>query len=132
MKRPFNYILVDRQPVAMTDWMEWALWMENTDETGERTVGRDKIGDLTISTVFLGIDHQYGDGPPVLFETLVFWNYAKPVTRVIMDRVSTFDCEALDETLQRYTTWEKAEAGHKEAVRQARLQLLQVTNGGKE
>lgn len=27
-----------------------------------------------ISTVFLGIDHQFGDGPPILWETMVFRN----------------------------------------------------------
>ncbi len=25
-----------------------------------------------VSTVFLGLDHNFGDGPPILWETLVF------------------------------------------------------------
>lgn len=27
---------------------------------------------LMVSSVYLGIDHAFGDGPPLLFETLVF------------------------------------------------------------
>lgn len=26
-----------------------------------------------VSTVFLGIDHAFGSGPPLLFETMAFW-----------------------------------------------------------
>lgn len=28
--------------------------------------------EVTVSTVFLGINHQFQDGPPILWETLVF------------------------------------------------------------
>lgn len=57
-------------------------WMEATDRrsrwaTGQR-VARSVIGDITISTVWLmGIDHGFGDGAPVIFETMTFgdpWN----------------------------------------------------------
>lgn len=27
---------------------------------------------VTVSTVWLGIDHSYGDGPPMIFETMIF------------------------------------------------------------
>lgn len=27
---------------------------------------------LMVSTVFLGIDHQFGDGPPLIWETMIF------------------------------------------------------------
>ena len=27
---------------------------------------------VTVSTVFLGLDHSFGDGPPLLFETMIF------------------------------------------------------------
>ena len=43
--------------------------------------------------VFLGLDHQYGEGPPVLFETMVFGG-------------------ELDQEQVRYHTWEEAAAGH--------------------
>lgn len=31
-----------------------------------------EIGDVTVSTVFLGLDHNAGFGPPQLFETLTW------------------------------------------------------------
>lgn len=34
---------------------------------------RTDIGDMMVSTVFLGLDHRFiPDGPPVVFETMVF------------------------------------------------------------
>lgn len=53
-----------------------------------------------ISTVWLGIDHRYGDGPPLIFETMVF----------------TADGEWGELDMQRYSTEEAARAGHVEMV----------------
>ena len=38
----------------------------------ETRIGDDTIGDSRISTVFLCIDHGWGDSSPVLWETMVF------------------------------------------------------------
>lgn len=46
-----------------------------------------------ISTVFLGLDHSWNGGPPVVFETMVFGG-------------------PLDEEQDRYCTRAEAEAGH--------------------
>lgn len=35
-------------------------------------MAQDSFNGLTLSTVFLVVDHSYGNGPPVLFETMVF------------------------------------------------------------
>jgi len=40
----------------------------NTD----RTLSREDVGAFWVSTVFLVIDHQFSDGPPLLFETMIF------------------------------------------------------------
>lgn len=48
-----------------------------------------------VSTVFLGIDHSFGHGPPVLFESMVFT-----------------DGKGGD-MMNRYCTWDEAVAGHK-------------------
>ena len=48
---------------------------------------------MRVSTVFLGLDHQHFDGPPLLFETMVFVG------------------EHGDE-MERYSTWDEAVAGH--------------------
>jgi hypothetical protein len=73
--------------------------------SGEWVVGKTTTGNATVSTVFLGLDHGYNDGPPVVFETLVFGGVHS------------------DEQ-ERYCTWPEAEAGHARWV--ARVQLAQA------
>jgi hypothetical protein len=50
------------------DFLEWARWFE----TADRQLARDEVGDQVVSTVFLGLDHAFDGGPPVLWETMVF------------------------------------------------------------
>lgn len=89
-----NYILNNEgEPVATMDVLEWAKWFE----TADRKIAKDQIGDCRVSTVFLGMDHSFGDGPPLLFETMVFGPPKHP----------------LDEECERYTTRAEALAGHK-------------------
>ncbi len=88
-----KYILEGHEPIECTDLMKWAKWFEKAD----RHVAKTVIGDIKISTVFLGLNHSFGDGPPVLFETMIFGG-------------------DLDEEMWRYSTWEEAETGHQEAV----------------
>jgi hypothetical protein len=53
---------------------------------------------ILISTVFLGLDHNFDpNGPPILFETIVFNG-------------------PLDEWQKRYVSYDFAEHGHKQAV----------------
>lgn len=91
-----HWILDGHTPVPVRDVRQWYEWMQ----TAERHVGKDYIGKAFISTVFLTIDHNwYGSNhPPVLFETMVF------------------DCGELSEAQVRYSTWEEAEAGHKDML----------------
>jgi hypothetical protein len=87
-----KYIL-DGHETRPADLLEWASWFENTDRTvAKTTVGRD-AHKAEVSTVFLGLDHSFGTGPPLLFETLVIGG-------------------PLDEEMERYSTWDDAEAGH--------------------
>ena len=63
------YILDEQgKPVQETDILRWAEWMEQT----ERHVAEDYIGSIRISTVFLGLDHSFIGGTPVLYETMIF------------------------------------------------------------
>lgn len=55
-------------PVHEADLMKWAQWIEKAN----RQVAYEQIGDSKISTVFLGLDHAFGGGAPVLWETMVF------------------------------------------------------------
>lgn len=51
------------------DLMAWACWLEEND----RHIGEDFIGDVRVSTVFLGLDYRFSsNGPPLLFETMIF------------------------------------------------------------
>ena len=62
-----NYILEGKVPKPVDDILEWAKWFGSAD----RTVKKDVIGDVNISTVFIGIDHSFGGREPELFETMM-------------------------------------------------------------
>jgi hypothetical protein len=55
-------------PRPEPDFMTWATWFE----TANHRVAKTDVGDLCVSTVFLGLDHSWGDGPPILWETMIF------------------------------------------------------------
>jgi hypothetical protein len=64
-----NYILNEQgEPVATNDLNVWARFFE----LPTRIVKQEDIGRLKVSTVFLSMDHNFGGGPPVLWETMVF------------------------------------------------------------
>lgn len=86
-----NYILdKDGNPVPEPDVMKWARWFGET----ERHVAMTEIRGCRISTVFLGIDHRFlGDGPPILWETMVFGG-------------------EFDQLQERYSSLEDAKRGH--------------------
>ena len=87
-----NYILNEQgEPVVEPDTIKWAKWFE---EIANRRVALKTIGNVSVSTVFLGMDHNFGDeGLPVLWETLVGGG-------------------PLDEEMNRYTSKAAALAGH--------------------
>ena len=92
-----KYILVDGNPVAEPDLITWGKWMQ----TGDRIVKKDKVGEARVSTVFLGLDHRFGKGPPLLYETMIFGG-------------------PMDGYQEQYATVEEAREGHDEALRKAR------------
>ena len=81
----------------INDMEQWARLFGDTER---RIIARTELpGEVTVSTVWLGIDHSYGDGgPPLIFESMVFARSA-----------ADMDCV-------RYATREEAEAGHSELV----------------
>lgn len=93
-----HYILnAAGDPIPEPDLMTWARWFE----TADRTVARDELpGDVTVSTVFLGINHGFGRGLQ-LFETMIFGG-------------------PLDETQDRYATRQAAINGHAHYVELAK------------
>lgn len=91
------YILKDHKIIKARDVVEWARWFK----TENRHVASDVIGDSTVSTVFLGLDHSWSGPPPLLFETMVFGG-------------------ALDEEQERCSTWEQAEKMHADMCERVR------------
>ncbi|WP_051768206.1 hypothetical protein [Sphingobium sp. DC-2] len=94
------YKLVDRVPVEC-DMLEWAAFFE----TADRRVAQDTLANgITVSTVFLGIDHRIlGDGPPLLFETMVWSGGIGSPAWVSLD-------------MRRCSTWDEAVAQHAEEL----------------
>lgn len=77
-----HYILDGREPKLCKDVIEWARWYEKNN----RHVADDTVNDVRVSTVFLGLDHNFlSGGPP-------------------------------DEDTIRYSTWDEAEKGHAEIL----------------
>ncbi len=95
------YILVDGKPVLEPDPRKFDDWYQ---DIANRRVGKTKVGNRTVSTVFLAIDHNFGtslEPEPVLWETMVF-----P------------DDSSEDEACYRYTSVESARAGHEAIVKE--------------
>jgi len=89
-----RYILDGRTLVPEPDLLKWSEWFKSAD----RRVAQTVVGDSMVSTVFIGLDHSFSlKGPPVLFETLVFGG-------------------PLADEMDRYSTWDEAEAGHASMV----------------
>ncbi len=84
------YTLKDKAPIPCSDTLTWANDIE-------RVVAQNYRNKTRVSTVFLGIDHSFTGGKPVLFETMIFGG--------------EYDGEQW-----RYTTWDDAEAGHRRAM----------------
>ena len=83
---PPMYVLRDRVPVRVTDFVEWLTWFA----TDERFIARDTRDDgVVVSTVFLctGFAHA-ANLAPLLFETMAFRSDG---TIVAGDRCATYD-----------------------------------------
>jgi len=82
--------------------MEYA---EQFSDIDTRRVFLTIIGPFEVSTVFLGLDHNWGrHGPPILFETMTFEGH---VSRADFHQNV---CDGRD------ATWPEAEARHRRAV----------------
>lgn len=92
------YTLDENKNVIPCDITEWQKYYNPLEEQKDKRVGHDKFNDMFISTVFLGLDHNYFGGVPIVFETMVF------------------DKDGNDIYQERYHTWEEAVNGHKTAM----------------
>jgi len=88
---------------------DWAVSLEN----GPRHVALTRIGPFEVSTVFLGMDHAFLGGPPILFETMTFLSSAIRELPDYQPGDAAFDGNEMD---GRVSTWEEAVAMHRNAV----------------
>lgn len=79
------------------DIERWGKWFE----VGERVIDKTTVGDAEVSTVFLGLDHSFNGGVPILFETMIFGGKH-------------------DSYQERYATKELAQKGHDTIVEKLR------------
>lgn len=87
-------------PISME---EWRAKFEDRDY--QRVRWTQISPDVEVSTVWLGLDHNYsGDGPPIIFETMIFGG-------------------SMSEDIQRYATEEQAITGHELMVALAELNI---------
>jgi len=81
---------MDGEPIGREEFAEMF------SDPDKRRVALDTRDDITVSTVLLGLDHFWGEGPPLIFETMIFGG----------DH---------DNDQWRYSTREEAEEGHRVA-----------------
>ncbi len=92
---------LEGRKIVETNLMGWAKFFESP----EKIIKQETLPNgLRVSTVFIGIDHNWGDGEPLLFESMVFG----------LD----------DEVQERYSTYEQAEEGHRKLVDKYSAQII--------
>jgi hypothetical protein len=92
-----NYILNDKyEPEKCDNILLWGQWMEKAN----RIVSKNIINGKCISTVFLGVDHNFCVSNeilrPILFETMIFKE----------------DLGSCEDYCERYCTYSEAIEGH--------------------
>ena len=96
--------------------MIWAQWYS---DHSKRRVAEDYTRFYRLSSVFLGIDHNFSEnGPPLLFETMLFEREA--TIKLFWGKLRTYNEEAFsdqDETQWRFATWDDTYANHQAILR---------------
>ena len=91
------------------NYEEWGKLLEDKDY---KIIKQETLPDgKKVSTVWLGLDHNFGEGEPLIFETMVF--------------PSEGDFSDVD--VERYSTLEEAQKGHEEMVKKwSRKEILKI------
>lgn len=92
-------------------------FLKDFEDKEKRRVGFDTLENgLEVSTVWLGLDHNFGGGRPLIFETMVFVPSDKKINLLL--REIKINREEFD--MARYSTLEEARLGHKMMVKRCR------------
>jgi hypothetical protein len=83
-------------------------WQRRYENSLYRLVDSTEVGDYLVSTVWLGLNHNWNpDGPPLVYETMVFGGSTEPQYR--------------------WTTEEEAKKNHRSIVAQLKEHLRKDT-----
>ena len=91
------------------NYEEWGKLLEDKDY---KIIKQETLPDgKKVSTVWLGLDHNFGEGEPLIFETMVF----------------SSEGDFSDVDVERYSTLEEAQKGHEEMVKKwSRKEILKI------
>ena len=89
------YILDENNKPIRSTIVDCGEWLQKNPE--RKAVKQEYVGDVRISTVFLGLDHVWNSDIPVLWETMIFGGEH-------------------DQYMDRYTSYEDAIEGHQTAL----------------
>ena len=108
------YILDDDHSILPAkSLVEWSQFMADTD----RRVAESTIGPWEVSTIFLGMDHNFDkkSSTPLLFETKVSRN--RPIEE---GELYIIDASGREDIQEHCSTWSQAEAQHQLIVAKVR------------
>ena len=88
-----DYYAKDGSSIEM---LEWGKLFSDWDY---KRIAKTTINGAEVSTVWLGMNHSFGEGPPLIFETMIFG-----------------DNPLGDEYCDRYATEAEAQKGHDDIV----------------
>jgi hypothetical protein len=87
----------------------WAQLFCDERHVARDVVGHPEGGSITVSTVWMGINHNFsGDGPPLIFETMVFGG-------------------ELSQDTWRWSTHKEAREGHAQVLAEVRRRIEAAT-----
>lgn len=99
---PVYYALIDKEAVPIerpTRSQVLKVWYKSLEDN---QVALDRIGNVFISTAFIGVNVNFGEGLPLLFETMICG-------------------KDYDKKKWRYSTYSEAVEGHKKAVEMVKV-----------
>lgn len=142
MERILGHYILQGKKVVKVPLLIWAKWFEESMTNRKRVVGFTKMANarnrkkVHVSTVFLGLDSNFGAGRPILFETMVFDDkikFNKPIKprkfgKVRMPGFPGFKYHPdIDGYTDRYSTYLEAERGHYDVVGRLKKAGYKVT-----
>ncbi len=66
-----HYYAPDGSPIGTMEYLR-LMSSRRSDENDSWWRRKTNVGEAEVSTVWLGINHNWGDGPPLIWETMIF------------------------------------------------------------